>query len=51
MVVHYSETRKIDPTKGNVLGDNTPNDKNRIGIGPTQLALKEWDAARLQLPD
>ena len=47
MVVHYSEMRKIDPTKGNFLGDNTPNDKNRIEIGPTQLALKEWDAARL----
>ena len=51
MVVHYSETRKIDPTKGNVLGDNTPNDKNRIEIGPTQLALEEWDVAGLRLPD
>ena len=51
MVVHYSETRKIDPTKGNVLGDNTPNDKNRIEIGPTQLAFEEWDVAGLWLPD
>ena len=51
MFVHYSETRKIDPTKGNVLGDNPPNDKNRIEIGPTQLSFKEWDAAGLQLPD
>ncbi len=51
MVVHYSETRKIDPTKGELLGDNTPNDKNRIEIGPTQVAFKEWEAAGLQLPD
>ena len=51
LVVHSSETRKIDPTKGNVLGDNTPNDKNRIEIGPTQLAFKKFDSAGLQLPD
>ena len=51
MVLHYSETRKIDPTKGNVLSDNTPNDKNRVEIGPMQLAFEEWDAAGLRLPD
>ena len=48
---HYRDTRKIDPTKGARLGDNTPNDANRIEIGPTQLAYGEWEAAGLQLPD
>ena len=47
---HYRDTRKIDPTKGARLGDNTPNDANRIEIGPTQLAYGEWEAAGLQLP-
>ncbi len=48
---HYSHTRKIDPTKGARLGDNTPNDADRIEIGPTQLAFREWEAAGLELPD
>lgn len=53
---HFRDTRKIDPTKqdpnrGTTLGDNTPNDANRIEIGPTQLAFQEWEAAGLILPD
>ncbi|MGR3468596.1 MAG: aminopeptidase P family N-terminal domain-containing protein, partial [Shimia sp.] len=48
---HYRETRKIDPTRGATLGDNTPNDNDRIEIGPTQLAFAEWAAAGLELPD
>ncbi|MGZ2257600.1 dimethylsulfonioproprionate lyase DddP [Roseobacter sp. A03A-229] len=48
---HFSETRKIDPTRGSLLGDGTPNDQNRIEIGPTQLAFAEWEAAGLALPD
>ena len=48
---HYSERRKIDPTRGAVLGDNTPNDADRIEIGPTQLAYREWAGAGLELPD
>lgn len=48
---HHRDNRKIDPTKGMMLGDNTPNDKNRIEIGPTELAFREWDAAGLELPD
>ena len=48
---HYSDRRKIDPTKGSVLGDNTPNDMNRVEIGPTQLAFEEWEKASLILPD
>ncbi|WP_420863780.1 dimethylsulfonioproprionate lyase DddP [Algirhabdus cladophorae] len=48
---HYRDGRKIDPTRGAMLGDNTPNDNDRVEIGPTQLAFTEWAAAGLQLPD
>ncbi len=48
---HYSDRRKIDPTKGNILGDSTPNDMNRVEIGPTQLAFREWENAGLTLPN
>ncbi|UYV35869.1 Xaa-Pro peptidase family protein [Rhodobacteraceae bacterium D3-12] len=48
---HYSDIRKIDPTRGQTLGDGTPNDKDRIEIGPTQLAFEEWAAASLELPN
>ena len=48
---HYRDRRKIDPTREDRLGDNTPNDADRIEIGPTQLAFQEWEAAGLDLPD
>ena len=48
---HFRDTRKIDPNKGALLGDNTPNDADRVEIGPTQLAFQEWAAAGLELPD
>ena len=48
---HFSETRKIDPQKGPTLADGTPNDLNRIEIGPTQLAFTEWEAAGLTMPN
>lgn len=48
---HYRDARKIDPTKGSHLGDNTPNVADRIEIGPTLLAYSEWEAAGLKLPD
>ena len=48
---HYSDRRKIDPTRGAVLGDNTPNDADRVEIGPTRLAFGEWADAGLDLPD
>jgi len=51
MNTHYRDTRKIDPTQGVVLGDGTPNDGDRIEIGPTHLAFQEWAAAGLKLPD
>ncbi|MDQ2095175.1 dimethylsulfonioproprionate lyase DddP [Rhodalgimonas zhirmunskyi] len=47
----YRDIRKIDPTRGSRLADNTPNDADRIEIGPTRLAFAEWDAAGLDLPD
>ncbi|MGB5868664.1 MAG: aminopeptidase P family protein, partial [Albidovulum sp.] len=47
---HYSDRRKIDPNRGATLGDGSPNDNNRIEIGPTQLAFGEWQAAGLDLP-
>jgi len=43
--------RKIDPARGPLLGDGTPNDNDRVEIGPTQLAFREWQAAGLVLPD
>ncbi|MDG1118117.1 MAG: Xaa-Pro peptidase family protein [Flavimaricola sp.] len=51
MNVNYSSTRKIDPTKGDLLGDGSPNDNDRLEIGPTPLAFGEWAAAGLTLPD
>ncbi|RYG91896.1 aminopeptidase P family protein [Loktanella sp. IMCC34160] len=48
---HYRDRRKIDPTRGDRLGDGSPNDNDRIEIGPTQLAFGEWAAAGLELPD
>jgi len=51
MNLHYSDQRKIDPSRGARLGDNTPNDADRIEIGPTRLAFGEWADAGLALPD
>lgn len=51
MDMRSRERRKIDPTKGAALGDGSPNDNDRIEIGPTQLAFREWEAAGLALPD
>ncbi|MDA3858659.1 MAG: Xaa-Pro peptidase family protein [Roseovarius sp.] len=51
MNTHFRDTRKIDPTRGATLGDNTPNNADRIEIGPTQLAYSEWATAGLELPD
>jgi Xaa-Pro aminopeptidase len=48
---HYRDTRKIDPAKGALLGDTSPNDDDRIVIGPTRLAYAEWEDAGLTLPN
>lgn len=46
----YRAQRKIDPSRGAQLADGSPNDDDRIEIGPTQLAFREWAAAGLSLP-
>ena len=51
MNTHFSDTRKIDPRKGARIGDGSPNDMNRVEIGPTRLAFDEWEAAGLTLPN
>ena len=51
MTPHYATARKIDPNKGSVLGDGSPNDLDRVEIGPTQLAFSEWETAGLALPN
>lgn len=48
---HYRDSRKIDPNRGPTLGDGTPNDNDRVEIGPSQLAYAEWAEAGLELPD
>ncbi|WP_187431260.1 Dimethlysulfonioproprionate lyase DddP [Roseobacter fucihabitans] len=48
---HYRDSRKIDPAGGALLGDGSPNDMNRVEIGPTQLAFAEWAQGGLDLPD
>jgi Xaa-Pro aminopeptidase len=51
MTANYADSRKIDPSKGTHLPDGTPNDGDRIEIGPTLLAMQEWEAAGLTLPN
>jgi Xaa-Pro dipeptidase len=48
---HEPRTRKIDPTRGPRLADGSPNDNDRVEIGPTQLAFAEFAAAGLTPPD
>lgn len=46
------ENRKIDPdSKPATRPDGTPLDNDRIEIGPTPLAFKEWEEAGLPAPD
>ncbi|TXH95736.1 MAG: aminopeptidase P family protein [Pseudorhodobacter sp.] len=51
MTDYHRDRRKIDPTRADRLGDGTPNDNDRVEIGPTQLAFREWEAAGLALPN
>ena len=48
---HFRDNRKIDPSQGTLLDDNTPNNNNRVEIGPTQLAFNEWRKLGLKLPN
>ncbi|MBI1416656.1 MAG: M24 family metallopeptidase [Limimaricola sp.] len=51
MDTHYRDRRKIDPTRGATLADGSPNDNDRLEIGPTALALQEWATLGLIPPD
>ncbi len=51
MNTHYRDQRKIDPAQGATLGDGSPNNADRVEIGPTRLAFDEWKAAGLTLPN
>ena len=51
MTQTYADRRKIDPSRGATLGDGSPNDNDRVEIGPTQMAFREWQAAGLVAPD
>ena len=49
---HSRDRRKIDPTKAvKTRPDGTPDDEDRIEIGPTPLAFAEWAADGLQAPN
>jgi len=51
-MTHYAETRKIDPSRAPRLRpDGTPDDNDRVEIGPTALAFAEWAALGLEAPD
>ncbi|MEL7468328.1 MAG: dimethylsulfonioproprionate lyase DddP [Pseudomonadota bacterium] len=44
--------RKIDPSRRPATKpDGTPDDPNRVEIGPTQLAFDEWAAAGIDVPN
>ena len=51
MIEPFRENHKIDPSRGVMTGDNTPNHMDRVEIGPTKLAFDEWASAGLELPD
>jgi Xaa-Pro aminopeptidase len=46
--------RKVDPTRrraGNFKPDGSPNDNDRVEIGPTDLAFNEWEELGLTPPN
>ncbi len=48
----FAASRKIDPTMRKALRpDGTPDDNDRIEIGPTKLAFDEWEAAGIEVPN
>lgn len=49
-----SSNHKIDPVKrrgGALRPDGSPNDNDRVEIGPTDLAFNEWEALGLSCPN
>ena len=50
--MNYSQSRKIDPfKKQRFKTDGTILDNDRVEIGPTDLAFKEWKEAGLEIPN
>ncbi|WP_271273866.1 dimethylsulfonioproprionate lyase DddP [Aliamphritea hakodatensis] len=52
--VFSSSNRKIDPTRrraGQLKPDGSPNENDRVEIGPTDLAFNEWDELGLTTPN
>ena len=48
----YSSPRKIGGTYGlSLKPDGTPDNNDRVEIGPTHLAFDEWAAAGLDIPN
>lgn len=48
-----SSSRKIDPVRrrsGRLKPDGSPNDNDRVEIGPTDLAFSEWESLGLVTP-
>lgn len=48
-----SSIRKIDPSRKPAIplkADGSPDDNDRVEIGPTALAFREWEAAGLEIP-
>lgn len=54
MSVFSVSNQKIDPSRRRATGlkpDGTPDDNDRVEIGPTALAFAEWEAAGLTVPN
>ena len=51
MTDYHGDRRKFDPTLEDRLGYATPIHNDRVEIGPTQLAFREWEAAGLTPPN
>ena len=51
-MTHSIPDPKINPVRRKGLKpDNTPDDNDRVEIGPTDLAFAEWQQAKLECPD
>ena len=47
---YFRDDRKINPTAIS-LKSKSENDENKIEIGPTKLAISEWEKLNLELPN
>ena len=47
---YFRDDRKINPTAIS-LKSKSENDENKIEIGPTKLAISEWQELSLELPN